>query len=69
MKVYMGVTPDKYELPIAMFDSPRELAIRFGVSQNCVNSEISRNKNGGRYRNDGRRRGVRFIRIEIEDEE
>lgn len=69
MKVYMGVTPDKYELPIAIFDSARELALRFGVSQNCVNSEISRNAKGGRYINDGRVRGVRFIRVEFEDEE
>lgn len=67
MKLYMGVTPDKFELPIAVFETGKELAERFGVSSSVIYCEISRQKKGGRYQNDGRKRGVRFIGVEIED--
>lgn len=41
MKLYMKVTRDKYELPLAVADSKRELAEMLGTSINCVYSAYS----------------------------
>ncbi|HML37008.1 MAG TPA: hypothetical protein PKA19_06280 [Bacillota bacterium] len=68
MKLYMGVTPDKFELPLAVCESVGELGAIFNTPKSIIFCEISRYKKGGRYQNDGRRRGVRFVSTEIEDE-
>lgn len=44
MYVYMYVTTDKYELPIAIADSPKELAAILGTTNNAVSSAISHKK-------------------------
>lgn len=46
MTIYMMVTDDKFELPIAVADSAPELAAMIGRSVNTIHSEISREKNG-----------------------
>lgn len=45
--VYMAVTKDKYELPIAVADTTAELAKLVGVSRNAINSAISHAKKKG----------------------
>ncbi len=42
MKLYMKVTKDKYELPLAVADSAKELAAMVGTKENTVNSCISK---------------------------
>lgn len=46
MVLYLEVTTDKYELPVAVADSPSELARIRNVSTNTVNSAISHEKAG-----------------------
>lgn len=45
-RVYMMVTMDKYELPILVAESVRELAERSGTSENVIRSQISKHKHG-----------------------
>ena len=60
MKLYMAVTPDEYELPIAVCKDIHELAKVFGIKPQSVSEAVSRNT-------DGRKRGAKFIRIEVEE--
>lgn len=46
MKLYLCVTRDKYELPVAVADSPKELAEMRGVSNTTILSAISHVKSG-----------------------
>ena len=46
MTIYMAVTSDKYELPIAIADSGEELAKLLGVTRGSIYSYVSREKNG-----------------------
>ena len=46
MKLYLRVTKDKYELPVAVADSPRELAKMTGVSRATILSALSHAKTG-----------------------
>ena len=43
-KLYLATTPDKYELPIAVSDTPKELARMMGVSKGGILSVISHAK-------------------------
>lgn len=54
-KLYMRVTTDELELPIAVAESPKELADLCGTTKNCVLSSISHERAG-------------WLRIEIEEE-
>lgn len=59
MKVYMEVTKDEYELPVAIADSQTELAKMVGVRPSTVSISCDRrkkSKTGRRYR---------FICVEI----
>ena len=56
MTLYMKVTKDKYELPIAVAGSTKELALMLGVSPNCVSSCFAK-----KYPS--------WKKVEIEDEE
>ena len=58
----MATTNDKYELPIASADTQRELANLLGITKEKVKSTISK----GEACN-GRIRGYRIIKVEIED--
>lgn len=55
-KLYVRTTKDDLELPIAVADSPTELAKMIGVKVDTVNTMISRKAKG-------------YYKIEIEDEE
>lgn len=46
MIVYMKVTRDKYELPIAVADSVRELSRMTGATENSIWSNITHQKKG-----------------------
>ena len=61
MKIYMKVTRDKYQLPIAVADSPKELGKMCGCSANSVSSAISRLKSGQLHR-------PRFVCVDVDDE-
>lgn len=41
MTLYMKTTYDEYELPVAVADSPKELAEMIGTSASVVSSSIS----------------------------
>lgn len=42
MKYYMAVTADKYELPVNVFESLKEMAKFYGMTAACLNSYIYR---------------------------
>lgn len=44
--LWLAITADKYELPIYVADTCKELAEVIGVSQNLISSHISKNKSG-----------------------
>lgn len=48
MFVYMLVTLDKYELPLIVADSPKELAARTGEKATSISRQICRSKKYGR---------------------
>lgn len=41
MSLYLATTHDEYELPVAVADSPSELAMMLGTTANCISSSIS----------------------------
>ena len=46
IKIYMKVTKDRYSLPVAVADSPKELTALCGVSPNAIYSGFSHEKRG-----------------------
>ena len=46
MFVYMKTTTDKYELPIFVADTAKELAEMVGTTVGCVYSSISKKRKG-----------------------
>lgn len=60
MTLYVKVTDDKYELPIAVADSAGELAKMLGVKKNTVLTKISHGRQGIR---------TTYHRVEIDDTE
>lgn len=62
MKIYMGVTPDKYELPIFVADSLKELAEMSGFDYDSIRCRISK-------KSSGRNHGIKFIKVVIDEEE
>lgn len=44
MTLYMRVTNDEYELPVAVADTAKELAIMTGTNLNVVYSSISKGR-------------------------
>lgn len=61
MILYLGVTPDKYELLLCVSDTAAELARMYGMTPNAVYCNIYNNQ-------DGTRNGIKFLKIEVEDE-
>lgn len=60
--MYMAVTADKYELPLYVADTARELGKHYGVSANMVYSAVSKGLSG-------KRNGYRFVKVEeVENE-
>lgn len=62
MCVYMKITKDKYELPLAVADSPAELAAMTGDSIKTIYSSVSREKR----RTNPKYKNHRFLKIEID---
>lgn len=60
-KIYMRVTDDKYELPVAIADTETELARMLGVRRNAVASALSNHKAG-------RHKKTVYRCVEIDDE-
>lgn len=58
MKLYMAVTPDEFELPLAVCKTARELGEKFGVSESVVYSSITKKLSG-------KTNGRKFIRVEV----
>lgn len=56
MTLFLRVTLDKYELPIAVAESKKELARILGLTRQTVLTYYKRNQRG-------------FIEVEVEDEE
>lgn len=60
--LWMAVTPDEYELPLAVEDTARELGNRFNVDANVVMSCVKKERTG---KNTGRK----FIKVEIREDD
>lgn len=60
MVLYMAVTPDKYELPIAVETSVTYLGLKLGIDPRKITKYVD-----PRY--DGSRIGVRFMRVEVDE--
>ncbi len=56
MTIYMWISKDKYELPLAVADTAQELADIVGTTKNTVLSSISRG-----YRT--------YVRVTVEEDE
>ena len=66
MTLWMAVTADKYELPLAVADTGIELARMLGISS----SVISRSLEGSNYRKCiGRNNNRKYIKVQIEEDE
>lgn len=61
-KIYMAVTPDRIELPLAVGGSPSELSYLTGVPVRYIHTAINRKQSGTQ-------RGMKFVRVEIEEGE
>lgn len=66
MTLYMAVTADKYELPLAVTNTANELAKTLGKKTSYVRAEISRETHGKNKCN-GRMRGYKLVKVEVED--
>lgn len=66
-KMYMAVTPDEYELPLAPPDTAKNLAVLFGTTPCNIWAQIShRNSRGDQKRvNYKNSIGVRFVKVDI----
>ena len=60
MTLYMAVTPDEYELPIAVENTVFDLAEMYNTTSSTILTSISRNRSG-------KRRGAKFVKVEIDD--
>lgn len=56
----MAVTPDEYELPIAVAGSVTELSNMIGKKRDLISCAICKKLNGNAS-------GMKFIRIEVEE--
>lgn len=60
-KLYLLVSKDEYELPLAVCDSVYELSERAGATENTIRSALSH------YKNDGVNCPYRQVEVELED--
>lgn len=61
MVLYLAVSQDKYELPIAVADSTRELGRMLGVDKCTVSCHIT-------LANQGKLKKQKYFRVEVEDD-
>lgn len=64
-KLYLAVTPDQYELPLAVADSPAELAKMLGVTPEHIRTCLVPTK----AKMNNKRRKYRLRRVILEEEE
>ena len=56
--LWLAVTPDQYELPLAVADTAEQLAEMFGLTRGSVINLVSKNAPGSRS-------GRKFIKVEV----
>lgn len=61
MALYLKISADRYELPIAVADTAQELARMLGVTANTIYSQMSHAKAHGRW--------CAYVKIEEEEDE
>lgn len=61
MILYMKVTKDKYELPIAVAGTIRELAIMLGIKENSVHHQFYMQRKHGM--------NCGYVKVEVDEEE
>ena len=59
-EIFMLITTDRYELPVAVADTVKELAFLIGVSENNIRSAMSKAKKRGTR--------CRYVRVVVEEE-
>lgn len=59
MHLYMAVTTDKYELPLAVEPYADDLAELFGFTKKSVYEAISKGRSG-------KKKGVKFVKVQLE---
>ena len=59
--IYMMVSHDKYELPLAVADSAKELADMCGVMEHTIYTMISHAKLNGNF--------CQYVRVEVDEDE
>lgn len=62
-RLYMAVTPDKYELPLFVTPYLDEIADKFGKSKVVVASSICHNRQGSK------KGGVKFVAVEVDEKD
>ena len=62
MVLYAAVTADKYELPLCISPYLREISLYTNISTRRISNAICR-------RQTGKYKGIKFIKINIDDEE
>lgn len=61
LMVWMEVTQDKYQLPVAVAESIKELSMITGTPKSAISQSACRMRNGQHLRG-------RFLSVEIEEE-
>ncbi|MBQ7977824.1 MAG: hypothetical protein IJ301_04490 [Clostridia bacterium] len=61
IKVYLAITNDIYELPVAVFDTTKQAARWLGVSRKHILSYISKQQVNKKY-------NIRFIKVIIKED-
>lgn len=59
--IWMKITNDEYELPLAVADTAQELAEICGTTKNCIVSTIS-------HYNQGRIKWTPYVCVKVKDE-
>lgn len=61
MTLWLQITPDKYEHPVAIADTAGELARMIGVKPNNIHSAMSQARKKGCW--------CKYIKVEIEEDD
>ena len=56
--LWLAVTPDQYELPLAVADTAEQLAAMFGLTRGSVINLVSKNAPGTQS-------GRKFVKVEV----
>jgi ribosomal protein L7Ae-like RNA K-turn-binding protein len=56
--LWLAVTPDQYELPLAVVDTAEQLGALYGLSRDSVASMVCKGASG-------KRTGRKFIKVEV----